>query len=1098
MVTDAMTNTAPDRSTAVTRWLQRATLASRMTIATASLVLLSVLAVGELTYRNVESMVVPRAISRVELELRLLTTQLASYVRGAREDIAGFRASAAIQEIIRNRAAAGADPADNAAEQDWRMRLAMHLAAELAAKPAYDKFQLIAFDSGRELVRVDRRGPNGTIRIVPDDALLDKSNRDYVKAAAAMPPDQIYVSPVELERNVEGSAVRTPHIPVLRIAGIVQLPDRKPFGIIIIDVDMRPIFRDIAAGARPGSRIYIVDDHGNYLVHPDPAREYGHDLDKPSRWQNDFPGLVAGFNKDAPSAAAITETTGENVVGGISAITLAGGPRVAVLEVTPRSIVLATAAAVGRSTVLVGSIAFLCACGFAVLLARSLTRPLVQMTAAVEAFPRQRSLAVPVGAAGEIGVLAGAFARMMEEVNSKTASLEREVQEHQRTEAELARHADRERLFGAAVQSSYDAIVTMTSDGIVTGWNPAAVRLFGWSADDIFGRSIDLIVPNDRQKEIHNILDRIRGGETVSQPETVRVSKDHRSIEVSLTVSPIKLPSGAIIGACQIARDVTDSRKAKLLLEQESNERRRIAEILHNTITSMVDAVLVADQHANILLSNPAAERLLAITTGMTKAEWTTSQDVFMDDGTTPMPAEARPLMRAIRGEWFENYELVVRNRDGLPHFILVSHGGPIHRNAQDETGALVVYRDVTEAKETARQLLQSQKMEALGQLTGGIAHDFNNILTVITGTIEIMSEGVVDRPELAAIAKMIDDAAGRGAELTRHLVAFSRRQPLEPRETNVNEIIVEAGRLLRPTLGESIEIDAILADDVSLTLIDPSQLATALLNLAINSRDAMAHGGKLMLETANVDLDENYAGVNADVQPGRYVMIAVSDTGTGIPSNIVDKVFDPFFTTKDVGKGSGLGLSMVYGFVKQSGGHIKIYSEEGHGTTIKIYFPCVTGAAPELFETATAEPIRGGSETILVVEDDMLVRNYVVSRLQALGYTTIAATNAAEAFVHIDSGAKIDLLFTDVVMPGPMNGRQLADAAVAHRPELRVLFTSGYTETAIVHHGRLDPGVLLLAKPYRKSDMARMIRAALEARSNSPPPAASSLRNTA
>jgi CheY-like chemotaxis protein len=387
--------------------------------------------------------------------------------------------------------------------------------------------------------------------------------------------------------------------------------------------------------------------------------------------------------------------------------------------------------------------------------------------------------------------------------------------------------------------------------------------------------------------------------------------------------------------------------------------------------------------------------------------------------------------------------------------------------------------------------------MEALGQLTGGVAHDFNNILTVVTGTIEIMAEGVADRPELAAIAKMIDDAASRGAELTRHLVAFSRRQPLQPRETNVNEIIVEAGRLLRPTLGESIEIEAILDDAVSPALIDPSQLTTALFNLAINARDAMPRGGKLMLETTNVVLEDSYVSTWPDVQPGRYVLIAVTDNGTGIPAAILDKVFDPFFTTKEIGKGSGLGLSMVYGFVKQSGGHIKIYSEEGHGTTVKIYFPRATGAAAEAFERVPAEPIRGGKETIVVVEDDVLVRNYVVARLRALGYTALPASSPAEALGLIDGDMPIDLLFTDVVMPGPMNGKQLADEALKRRPSLRVLFTSGYTENAIFHHGRLDPGVLLLAKPYRKSDLARMVRAALAAGRTAQPAAAAPTQRT-
>jgi CheY-like chemotaxis protein len=292
----------------------------------------------------------------------------------------------------------------------------------------------------------------------------------------------------------------------------------------------------------------------------------------------------------------------------------------------------------------------------------------------------------------------------------------------------------------------------------------------------------------------------------------------------------------------------------------------------------------------------------------------------------------------------------------------------------------------------------------------------------------------------------------------------------------------VETARLLRPTLGENIEIEAMLDDNASLALIDPSQLTTSLLNLAINARDAMPNGGKLTFETSDVVLDDSYTAMNPDTRPGPYVMIAVSDNGSGIAGAIIDKVFEPFFTTKAPGKGSGLGLSMVYGFVKQSEGHIKIYSEESYGTTIKIYLPRATDQAEPSALTAPAVLIDGGYETILIVEDDALVRTYVTAQVKSLGYRTFSATNGAEALALIDGDAPVDLLFTDVVMPGGMNGRQLADEARKRRPELKVLFTSGYTENAIVHHGRLDPGVLLLAKPYRKPQLAEMIRVALDA----------------
>ena len=403
-------------------------------------------------------------------------------------------------------------------------------------------------------------------------------------------------------------------------------------------------------------------------------------------------------------------------------------------------------------------------------------------------------------------------------------------------------------------------------------------------------------------------------------------------------------------------------------------------------------------------------------------------------------------------------------------------------RTEQMEAEIFMRAREVEAAREqleAEQKLRQVQKMEAVGHLTGGIAHDFNNILTVVTGLIDILADAVAHDAALSSVTKMISDAASRGAEVTKHLLAFSRQQPLQPREANLNTLVQDTARLLRPSLGEQIEIDTSLEPDAWPAFIDPNHLATALLNLAVNARDAMPDGGKLMIETSNVILDETYAATNLDVRAGEYVMVAVSDTGAGIPVAIREKVFEPFFTTKDTGKGTGLGLSMVYGFIKQSNGHLKIYSEEGHGTSVKLYLPRSTGDMIDV-EPPPAVDARGGNETILVVEDDPLVRNYVSAQLEQLGYRTMVTANGPEALAAIDKGFVCDVLFTDVIMSGGMNGRQVADAVIAKLPSVRVLFTSGYTEDAIFHHGRLDPDVTLLPKPYRKSDLARMIRQVL------------------
>ena len=508
------------------------------------------------------------------------------------------------------------------------------------------------------------------------------------------------------------------------------------------------------------------------------------------------------------------------------------------------------------------------------------------------------------------------------------------------------------------------------------------------------------------------------------------------------------------------------------------DELRLSAAVLRSTFHSMAEAVLVIDTKGEILLSNPAAEKMLRVRSGMTVELLRSLSTVFHADGVTPLLIHDMPASRALRGEAFDATEIVVRPVSGNPPVHLVISGRPLRDGSGAISGAALVYHDATASRETEHKLQQSQKLDAIGKLTGGVAHDFNNMLTVITGTTETLVARLADEPELQKTAELIDQAAERCSELIQHLLAFARRQPLRPRNVDINATVLDIAKLLRPTLGEQIEVNSILEQEVATAHIDASQLANSLLNMAINARDAMPNGGKLLLETRNVVLDEAYAQANPDTKPGPYVMLAVSDTGTGMSQEVLNKVFEPFFTTKEVGKGSGLGLSMVYGFVKQSGGHIRIYSEAGHGTTIKLYLPPARGqveAAP-----GAAPPLPHGNEIIMVVEDDALVRNFVTTQLQSLGYRTLGAANGPAAMLMVDSGEPFDLLFTDVIMPGGMTGRQLADEVAKRRPGIKVLYTSGYTDNAIVHQGRLDPGVLLLTKPYRKSQLANMVRRAL------------------
>jgi signal transduction histidine kinase len=394
---------------------------------------------------------------------------------------------------------------------------------------------------------------------------------------------------------------------------------------------------------------------------------------------------------------------------------------------------------------------------------------------------------------------------------------------------------------------------------------------------------------------------------------------------------------------------------------------------------------------------------------------------------------------------------------------------------------AEAIQRQHNSIEELGRRLGQAQKMEAVGQLTGGIAHDFNNLLTVLLGNAEFLVDDLADRPESRELAQSMVMAAERGAELTRSLLAFARRQPLAPQAVDANRLVLAMEGLLRRTLGEHIEYRIVLNPGLWPAMVDSAQLESAVLNLALNARDAMPLGGALTIETSCTHLDDAYAGQHPEVQPGDYVMIAVSDSGTGMAPEILAQVFEPFFTTKEVGKGTGLGLSMVYGFVRQTGGHIKLYSELGEGTTVKLYLPRAD-ASPAAAEPPRPAPVTGAGEVVLAVEDNDLVRSHVTSELKALGYSVLSAASGAEA-LHIvhDRARRIDLLFTDVVMPGGLSGPDLARLAVEVRPGLKVLYTSGYTENSVVHNGRLDPGVQLLTKPYRRQELARKLREVLE-----------------
>ena len=414
--------------------------------------------------------------------------------------------------------------------------------------------------------------------------------------------------------------------------------------------------------------------------------------------------------------------------------------------------------------------------------------------------------------------------------------------------------------------------------------------------------------------------------------------------------------------------------------------------------------------------------------------------------------------------------EVLARRKDGT----LVPVELSVAEASFDHDGVFTgVMRDLSVEKKRQEELVQCQKMEAMGQLTGGVAHDFNNLLTVILGNLELVESGCGAAPQEVLI-KEAKDAVNIGAELTRGLLAFGRRLPLQPQDVDVNEFIIRVSKILKRTIPESISVSVVLGKDLWMTVIDPAQLQNAILNLGLNARDAMPGGGKLIIETANVSLDADYAAIHQDVTPGDYVAVSVTDTGRGMTQDVARRAFEPFFTTKETGKGSGLGLSMIYGFVKQSGGHVSIYSDAGHGATVTMFFrrhekETPGGKRPE----AARAFAKGGGERVLVVEDDPRVLTVTRRRLETLGYRVCEAESGPAALAYFDEGHDVDILFTDVVMPGGLSGFEVARRARAKKPRLKVLFTSGYAEEALALNG----DERILRKPYAAETLAKALR---------------------
>lgn len=614
----------------------------------------------------------------------------------------------------------------------------------------------------------------------------------------------------------------------------------------------------------------------------------------------------------------------------------------------------------------------------------------------------------------------------------------------------------------------------LDQEGRVTSWNAGARRFKGYEADEIIGHHFSrFYTPEEREQEIPRIALETAEREGRFEAEGWRVRKDGTRFWANVVIDPIRDPSGALVGYAKITRDLSERRAAELEL-RASEERFRLL------VQSVTDyAIYMLDPDGNVSSWNPGAERFKGYAADEIMGEHF-SRFYTDEDRAAGVPRFA--LETARREGRFEAEGWRVR-KDGSRFWASVVID-PIRNEAGELIGFAKVTRDLTEKRAIEEQLRQSQKMEAVGQLTGGIAHDFNNLLTGISGSLEMMQVRMAqgrtaefDRYFMAA-----QGAVRRASALTHRLLAFSRRQTLDPKPTNVNRLLADVEELIRRTVGPDIEVEVVGASGLWPTLVDSNQLENAILNLCINGRDAMPDGGKLTIEASNKWLDERAARKH-DLPVGQYVAVCVTDTGTGMSPDVIAKAFDPFFTTKPLGEGTGLGLSMVYGFTRQSGGQVRVYSEIGQGTTMCLYLPRHAGDAPPEEEPAqmAAAEAAGDGEVVLVIDDEPTIRMLIAEVLAESGYAVIEAQDGPAGLKVLESNARIDLLITDVGLPGGMNGRQVADAARVNRPSLKVLFITGYAENAVIARGRLDNGMFVLTKPFQMEILADRIREIIE-----------------
>ena len=611
------------------------------------------------------------------------------------------------------------------------------------------------------------------------------------------------------------------------------------------------------------------------------------------------------------------------------------------------------------------------------------------------------------------------------------------------------------------LEAAPDAMVVVNQGGKIVLLNLQAEKEFGYRRDELVGQKVTNIIPEGFAERL--VADGLRtAADALAQQigtgiELTARRKDGSEFPIEIMLSPLDGVDEILVTAA--IRDITERKRREYDLS-----------FLAAVVESSPDAIISLTPGGIVLTWNHGAERIF----GYSAAEATGRSIQFLSPRGRPV--EGLTLMERVeRADTVEPFETVRVKKDGTQIHIALTLSS-IKNSDGEVVGVSTVARDVTESKNLEEMLRQSQKMEAVGQLAGGVAHDFNNLLGVILGYTGLMLDRLGPDDSNRKGIEEIQKAGDRAALLTRQLLAFSRKQVLQPKVLDLNTVVAGTEKLLQRLIGEHIELRVVLNPALGRVKADSGQLEQIIMNLAVNARDAMPPGGKLTIETSNVELDEEYAEMHPSAQPGPHVMLSVTDTGCGMDAKTKDRIFEPFFTTKEFGKGTGLGLSTVYGIMKQSGGSVWVYSEVGIGTTFKIYLPCVDTKTEIATPADGLEKVKGGSQTILVVEDEAALLQVTHQSLEAVGYVILAAQSPAEAIRISESHpGPIHLMVTDVIMPG-MNGAQLATHLSAPRPEMKVLYVSGYTDDTIVRHGVLEPGLAFLQKPFSPKTLARKV----------------------